>query len=295
MKRLIILTCSVLLCLTAVGQSFADVLRCKNGSEYIGKIIESNDDYIRIVLSNGMTRIVYKEDLVSVSKVDSDSFVREYTISERARIVQNDMIVREHMNLGKKGYFGEISMRITSCIPLLTGDMLSNSISVINGYRFNKHLATGIGIDINISKGFGIRSGVSLNYPLYLNIRYDILDRKISPYITLDAGFNFCSRDVSYRDVAYQSNIGDVYEERIYYFTTNYNAPMIRPGIGIGLNVGKYRMLLGLESKILMFAKTRITDYLYYNYDSYNGSRANTNTYPYTACSILDFHVGFEF
>lgn len=63
---------------------------------------------------------------------------------------------------------------------------LGSDVSIINGYQFNQFFYTGIGI----SSWFFISSDSEWSdfFPIYADFRVDFLDKKISPYISLDLG-----------------------------------------------------------------------------------------------------------
>ena len=52
------------------------------------------------------------------------------------------------------------------------------------GYRFNPHLALGAGVEI-IN---GIKSN-ALSLPVFLRFRYDILDKMVSPFVSVNLGY----------------------------------------------------------------------------------------------------------
>lgn len=52
------------------------------------------------------------------------------------------------------------------------------------GYRFNPHVALGAGAGVAL----GIKSG-AVNIPVFVKLRYDMLDRVATPFISLDLGY----------------------------------------------------------------------------------------------------------
>ena len=64
------------------------------------------------------------------------------------------------------------------------------------GWRVNSHLAIGAGVTASCI----IKSG-AYSFPLYMRLRYDILDRAVSPYLNLDLGWSLAARSVLSEEV----------------------------------------------------------------------------------------------
>jgi hypothetical protein len=104
------------------------------------------------------------------------------------------------------------------------------SVSMINGYRFFPQLAVGLGIgaemffytwlDYNSGDVF---IGPELSMPVFLHLRSDFIDGKVTPYIAVNAGYNI---SLSYGFL---------------------EGMMLDPSLGVSFNVArKNRMMIGL-------------------------------------------------
>jgi hypothetical protein len=60
---------------------------------------------------------------------------------------------------------------------------VSPSVTMTNGYMFNKHWAAGAGVGFEIFDHF--------LFPLFAEFRYTLRDKKISPYLNLKGGYAF--------------------------------------------------------------------------------------------------------
>ena len=108
-------------------------------------------------------------------------------------------------NRKKKGYFNttqigmlmgnrQITERFSVYIPGPWGGIysfeetrtemqISPSLTMTNGYMFNEHWATGVGVGYEIYEwNF---------FPVFADIRYTLRENKISPFFTVKAGYSF--------------------------------------------------------------------------------------------------------
>ena len=82
------------------------------------------------------------------------------------------------------GYFGSVRLGY--------GDALC--VGVVNGYTFGKWFKMGVGVSTLYSIDKIVTNGVvedewmNLRVPIYLHLRADILDRRVTPFVALDCG-----------------------------------------------------------------------------------------------------------
>lgn len=94
---------------------------------------------------------------------------------------------------GDRGHFGTIK---TSCVmwnpdPGYPYSECGVGLDLINGYAFNPYfmLGGGVGVDFKWGKpATGQKRDLMTFIPIYAHIRYNILDRRITPFITLNIG-----------------------------------------------------------------------------------------------------------
>lgn len=94
------------------------------------------------------------------------------------------------------GLWADISLSAGNL--LLAGPLGDNSLTMqqtdyaadaVLGWRFGSRLAVGAGATASCV----IKSG-AYSFPLFLRLRYDILDRTVSPYLNLDLGWSLATR-----------------------------------------------------------------------------------------------------
>ena len=85
---------------------------------------------------------------------------------------------------GKPGYAGNISFAIgKDFIQGSTVDLLTS-----HGYSFGNglYLGMGTGLSVNLVSGDGI--GTFMTVPIFADMKYSFMDRRVSPFIALKAG-----------------------------------------------------------------------------------------------------------
>ena len=100
---------------------------------------------------------------------------------KEARVLRH--LMREY-RYGKRGYYGSIEASLCTAIHNTYG------FEVVNGYRFNPWVAVGGGIGVRYAPQID-RIGV----PLYAHVRVDLLDRRVTPYITYSCGFSIFNKN----------------------------------------------------------------------------------------------------
>ena len=80
-----------------------------------------------------------------------------------------------------KGYFTMVGLKIPTIYQIAGAD-------VVAGWRFCPQFAIGVGT------GVWTMFVQNVEVPLYLHLRSDISDTRVSPYVALNAGYNFEAR-----------------------------------------------------------------------------------------------------
>lgn len=212
------------------AKDFEEVVYLKNGSIVRGQIIETiPNESLKIETQDGNVFFFRMEEVLKMTK--EEPFKR-----------------KDHKKFNKpKGYFGLLE----GSIPCLIGEI---GATVVNGYRVCPQFAVGGGIGFLF---FG-----NLNIPLFLHLRSDFLNRRVSPYFALNLGYNLS---------LFQSDT-----------FIKYNGFFAAPSLDVSYNVGQYRMTTGLE-----FSANQAWESDYYDEFGYSQSRI--------WLGALNIKVGFSF
>lgn len=174
MKKIITLI-FYLLTINAFAQKINnDVLYLKNGSIYRGKIIEKNQQIVKLETCE---KNIYAVQMTDIQEIKSEETLKKSAISYK-----------------EKGY-----IHYTELGPLAGSNRASNGVTTsafsfqtVNGYKFNQYLFTGIGIGADL---YAVQTFV----PIVLSVRGDFTKKgdKI-PFYFLDGGYslNATSNDV---------------------------------------------------------------------------------------------------
>ncbi len=171
-------TLTLLFCIVAIN-TFAqkvndDVLYLKNGSIYRGKIIEKNEQTLKL---ETYEKNVYAVQMTDIQEIKSEESLKRTIISYKV-----------------KGY-----IHYTELGPLAGSNRASNGVTTsafsfqtVNGYKFNQYLFTGIGIGADL---YAVQTFV----PIILSVRGDFTKKgnKIAFYF-VEGGYsiNATSNDV---------------------------------------------------------------------------------------------------
>ena len=199
-----------------------DVVYLKNGSIIRGNIHEP--------LAN---------DKVFIETVSGNIFV--YQMDEIEKLTKEPFYVKDKIdNTGiKKGYYGVFEFGTGFCFGYDTKSMDRN-INFISGYRVNPWFAAGA--------GFGLRYYPEAGFmmPFFADLRANLLNKRKSPYLSLDIGYAFNPNDVM---------IGGF---------------MMAPTIGVSVKA-KNRIALNIGLCYEMQRSVYYEDHVaFYNYDPYS-------------------------
>lgn len=141
----------------------------KNGSMIKGEIVE--------FVPNQSIKVETSDGSIFVCKYDEiEKIVREKNETTESKSVKQGKDYPSHI---KRGYRGFVSSEY------FIGSLAGLAITTSHGFQFNKKIFLGMGT--------GFRFGGDYDYdhytiPVFLDFRFDILDYKISPFMTTRAG-----------------------------------------------------------------------------------------------------------
>ena len=240
--RSILLVFALVSSLAVMAQKgMQDVVYLKNGSVIRGMVIEQVPG-------------------VSIKVETADKSVFVYPMNEVEKITKEAAVKSSVTNSGLgKGYEGLVQVGYGIGVGLYGEDRAK--FNFINGYRFNSHLMTGIGLGVRAYTGLG---ETELFVPFFLHVRYTPLIRKISPYVAVDFGTSFNAS-------------ADFRSEGI----------MLNSGLGVSIRTGESTaLLLGFS---LDLQKRSVYEEMRWGY-----YRAELVERSVTS-SALSFNVGFSF
>jgi hypothetical protein len=189
----------------AVAQTnYEDVVYLKNGSVIHGMIIEQvPNESIKIKTADRNIFIFKMEEIEKITKELESTFIKDNPSVD----VQVPLLNASEKKTNKKikGFTNitetilAISFNKTESVNERYGDgnnysyysrfdVMNNhpslGIQTVNGYQFNHWLMIGAGIGIQNYRNLPL-------FPLFLHIRSDIIDRKVSPFISAEIGESF--------------------------------------------------------------------------------------------------------
>ncbi|MEZ4721729.1 MAG: hypothetical protein R2813_07645 [Flavobacteriales bacterium] len=165
MKQIILSVLMVFTTSVAVmAQKTQDVVHLNNGSMIRGTIIEKMiDDHVKIQTIDGSIWVFPMTDIKEIGETEAAPFTG-----------------RTPFSAPNKGFYNASSAGL-----LFGSNDYSTEVAVsaytVNGYRFNPHLAAGLGV--------GIESFYPGMVPVFVEGRYDILESRFSPFATIQAGY----------------------------------------------------------------------------------------------------------
>jgi hypothetical protein len=165
----------------AFAQNFQDVVYLKNGSIIKGLIIEQIPD--------------------KIIKIKSGENLFVYTMDEVEKIVKEETKTKSRLTSGKSDLKKGYQLNLESGLSIAgwqDGASLVLRGNVVNGYRFNPYVSTGLGIGLRaydflqfINSSSNGNSTRPTLLPLYIDIGINFLDRKVSPYSATGLGYSF--------------------------------------------------------------------------------------------------------
>lgn len=210
---------------------------------------------------------------------DNRRAAEEAKIADRLRLAsltkaERRAEIKAQCELPRRGYLSHVDL---SCL-FVENDCLA-TLGYIGGYQFNNKLFLGLGAsagvslkedDVELRKGEGrLLPRGRLTVPFYLHLRYNILNRRLSPFVALSAGGYFSSLRRMYLEL-------DDYR----YGSVSY---MINPQVGVNYRLSPKRSIYFAVGANL------------YNALSCASNNGLWPTMDWTLRCGVDFHLGISF
>ena len=181
-KKILFVVLLVMPTLLLAQQFGEDIVTLRNGSVIRGIIIEQTpNESIRLQTRDGNIFVFTFDEIQTIGREMSGRNVQ-----------RRDRPIREFSEFNNpRGYFGEVALGAGAGTVYVIG-VTDVSLSVINGFRFLPQFAIGLGVGVqSLSLSFGGFSYSSNAFPVFLHLRSDFLDRRISPFIVVNSGTTF--------------------------------------------------------------------------------------------------------
>lgn len=196
----------------AQNTNLQDVIYLQNGSIIRGTIVEQIPGKSLKIETRDGNIFVYQMDEISKMTREQSQFGGSNRTSR--------------FQAKSKGYAGFVEAGFGFGVRELSPDLSAEyrspdrfEIDIINGYQFNPYCFLGVGIGFNTTTN--AKKNV-ISIPVFVQGRFNLLDKHISPFLALNIGYNI---DTRRREVHQQ-----------YYYTTTITYPggiMVEPTIGV--------------------------------------------------------------
>ena len=181
MKKFIFILGFLVIAATVFSQNYQDVVYLKNGSVIKGTIMEQVPDKT-IKIKSGENLFVYQMDEIEkITKEEEESKSKKSLLTGKSELI--------------KGY--QLNLELGVSVGRLTSNtsMIARG-NVVNGYRFNPYISTGLGIGLRAYEFFQLINGNSNSstatlLPVFADVRINFLDRKVSPYSATGLGYSY--------------------------------------------------------------------------------------------------------
>jgi len=139
-----------------------DVVYLKNGSIIRGQIIEQKiNKFVKIKCADRNIWVFQSSDIDSIKK-ETQPEIKKFETKSKGYVNNTDFGIM----INRNGYFD---------VPI--------NFLMVNAYKFPFNTTLGIGT--------GIESFVDPVIPLFLDAKYYVFDKKVSPFIILQTGYSF--------------------------------------------------------------------------------------------------------
>ena len=166
-----------------------EVVYLKNGSIIRGTIIEQIPNKSLKIQTKDRSVFVYSMD--EIEKIAKEEIKTEATPSadnqkSNSKFDNNKVKSKGFSNITEiGGIFGAGNSTFTtytSAVIKYPNQTNLFSLTTINGYQFNRNAFLGLGVGLETGK-------TTINFPLFLDVRYYPLKKRVTPVIDLGAGY----------------------------------------------------------------------------------------------------------
>lgn len=247
MKRLLLLCMTALISVLSYADTYTlSVIQLTNGTIIEGILIEDNENFVRVQLPNRNRRVVYKSDIVSITNSEKSSiFYKDEdnhkfpTESEQWKVTGEEYF--SHIKgFQQYAYCGlDIGQNHLPFTPI------NINIGYICGYRFNKYIFTGGGIEYTpisfgatFSELFFSQNSISTLANIHA---YYPIGNIISIFLSVSSGVRFSCVDksVAYHCHYNNNSYDDIYREDYKSIYTKTIPFILNPEIGAEFVAGK--------------------------------------------------------
>lgn len=169
---------SLLLAAAPIISSAKEVVYLKNGSIIKGDIVEIiPNKTLTVETADGSSFVCNYDD---IDKITREKTENNEVIAKKSE--DNETLatpkIKDNSSPLKRGYSAQINSDF-----FVSSHMIGPTITTVHGFRFNPKISIGLGT------GFRFDAfNDDLSIPVFANVRYDILDRKISPFMAANSG-----------------------------------------------------------------------------------------------------------
>ncbi len=220
-----------------------DFVRLKDGNIYYGSLVQI-DSLHGVRIKNDCGSFLFRLDEIAEMKTNSGS-----PLVEKEKGYFNYTAAGLLFGSGENGY-----------LPL-------PSLTMVNGYQFNSHWMSGL--------GFGFEYYTYPVLPLYAEVYYIIRPSKVSPYVSLKAGYTFTLDRIN--NNAYLSE------------ARNYGGVAINPAMGVKVSLNEYSSFLCSIGYQYQKLSNEVGYYPYYNWET------GYHSTLYNHYNRISFKIGFIF
>lgn len=169
MKKLLLLVVMLIASMSVFSRTSPETVYLKNGSIINGEIIEYQPDkQVKILTADNSVFVCNVEDIEKVTRVSTDVLAGKNSTS---------------------GYFGpQKGYRFFFAADQMIGDMTGFKFTTTHGVQFNNKIFLGGGIGFCIADD-DLESYLAI--PVYAGFRFDILNKRSTPFIEARAGVAF--------------------------------------------------------------------------------------------------------
>ena len=171
---------SLLLAAAPIISSAKEVVYLKNGSIIKGDIVEIiPNKTLTVETADGSSFVCNYDDIDKITREKTENNEVKAKKSEDNEALATPKI-KDNSSPLKRGYSAQINSDIfansLTCGPVIT---------TVHGFRFNPKISIGLGTGIRFDP---YNEDYDYAIPVFANVRYDILNRKISPFMAANSG-----------------------------------------------------------------------------------------------------------
>jgi hypothetical protein len=208
MKKILLISLLIFLGISLTyAQSYEDVVYLHNGSVIRGLIIEQvPNESVKIQTYDGNIFVYKMSEIQKMAKEldDNSNYPQNRRRQTRRQVVRASL---------SPGYFGFTDLGF----GIGANKAIHLGLDIVNGYRIIPQFAVGIGVGVyryskhtfyddydNVIE----KVANSLSIPIFLHLRSDFLNGKISPFSAVNIGYNISLLDSRHKGLIFEPGVG---------------------------------------------------------------------------------------